>query len=264
MERADYRDAGAFRAKIASLMADVARTVDLSLPTLVSFPELIGMYLSFLPRYWDILCGEPTMEAGVRLVIGKYAETLPEEHRSRGSAIVRRLLFIDTAVEAEAAYVDTFSSLAREHGCYIGAGSIALPPMEVEPSKGGRHVADDTKLYNTAYLFSPRGVCLARTPKAEMTGGFEATVFDPGPPSELIPVDTALGRIGTLVCFDGFHETLIERYDAQGVEILLKPSYNQHRWEAESTYDPSRGEGRTGCATAAPRSSRAARTYAMA
>lgn len=251
MERADYREAAAFRAKIASLMADVARTVDLSLLTLVSFPELIGMHLSFMPRYWDILCAQPTMEAGIRLVIDKYAETLPEEHRARNRSIVRRLLFIDTAVEAETAYVDTFSSLAREHACYIGAGSIALPPMDVEPSKGGRHVADDTKLYNTAYLFSPRGICLARTPKIQMTGGFEARVFDPAPPSELLPVETSLGRIGTLVCFDGFHETLVERYDAQGVEILLKPSYNQHPWEAPSTYDPSRGEGenwlRYGC-----------------
>lgn len=251
MERSDYRDVPAFHAKVASLMADVSRAVDLSLPTLVSFPELIGMYLSFVPRYWEILCGEPAMESGVRLIIGKYAETLPEEHRARGSAIVRRLLFIDTAVDAEAAYIDTFSSLAREYGCYIGAGSIALPPMDVEPSKGGRHVVDDSKVYNTAYLFSPQGVCLARTPKAQMTKGFEASVFDPAPPSELIAVDTALGRLGTLVCFDGFHETLVERYDAQGVEILLKPSYNQHPWDGPSTYQPSCGEGenwlRYGC-----------------
>ena len=251
MGRADYRDAAAFRSKIASLMANVARTVDISIPTLVSFPELIGMYLSFLPRYWDILCDQPTLEAGGFQIIGKYGETLPDEQRVRGRNMVRQLLFINTAVEAEAAYVETFSSLSREYGCYIGAGSIALPPMESEPSKGGRHVADDTKLYNTAYLFSPRGVCLARTPKIQMTGGFEAAVFDPAPPSELVAVDTTLGRIGTLVCFDGFHETLVERYDAQGVEILLKPSYNQHAWEGPSTYQPSCGEGenwlRYGC-----------------
>ena len=40
---ADYRDAEAFWAKIADLMRQVAQSVDLSLPTLVSFPELIGM-----------------------------------------------------------------------------------------------------------------------------------------------------------------------------------------------------------------------------
>jgi predicted amidohydrolase len=251
MERANYRDATAFRAKIASLMAEVAGAVDLSLPTLVSFPELIGMYLSFVPRYWDILRDEPSLEAGVRKIIEKYADTLPEEHRASVRAAVRRLLYIETALEAEAAHTAAFSSLARQHGCYIGAGSIALPPLESEPSKGGLHIADNTRLYNTAYLFSPRGVCLARTPKVYMTSGLETASFDPAPASELLPVDTALGRIGTLVCFDGFHETLVERYDALGVQILLKPSYNQHPWEAPSSYDAAHGEGenwlRTGC-----------------
>jgi predicted amidohydrolase len=243
MERADYRNAAAFRNKIAALMKDAAGAVDLSLPTLVSFPELIGLYLSFVPRYWDVFGEAATLETGGFQVVGKYGQTLPEAHRAGGRDMVRRLLFIDTAIEAEEAYVSTFSSLAREYGCYIGAGSIALPPMDVEPSKGGRHVADDTKVYNTAYLFSPRGVCLARTPKAEMTPGFEVAAFDPGPPSDLVPVDTALGRIGTLVCFDGFHETLVERYDAQGVQVLLKPSYNQHAWDGPSTYDPAHREG---------------------
>jgi predicted amidohydrolase len=251
MQRADYRDAAAFRKKIASLMADASRAVDMSLPTIVSFPELIGMYLSYVPHYWDILEAEATQEAGVRRIIGKYAETLPEEHRSRGRSIVRRLLFIDTAIEAEGGYVETFGSLARKYGCYIGAGSIALPPMDREPSKGGRHVADDSKVYNTAYLFSPRGVILSRTPKVQMTGGFEQAVFDPGPPSDVIAVQTSIGRIGTLVCFDGFHDTLIERLDAQGAEILLKPSYNQHPWSGPSTYEPDAIEGenwlRYGC-----------------
>jgi hypothetical protein len=37
------------------------------------------------------------------------------------------------------------------------------------------------------------------------------------------------------------------------VEILLKPSYNQHLWEGPSTYDPEHKEGenwlKTGCPT---------------
>ncbi|MGH2671107.1 MAG: carbon-nitrogen hydrolase family protein, partial [bacterium] len=148
-------------------------------------------------------------------------------------------------------YVDTFSSLAREHGVYAGAGSIALPPIESEPSKGGRYVADTTKVYNMSYLFSPRGVCLRRTPKVYLTKGFEERVFDPGPKSDLVPVETALGRVGTLVCYDGFHETLVEHYDGLGVQVQLVPSYNQHPWDGPSSYDPAHREGenwlKTGC-----------------
>jgi predicted amidohydrolase len=164
---------------------------------------------------------------------------------------LRRLAFIDHAVETERAYVETFSSLAREYGVYLAAGSIGLPPMEGEPSKGGRHVMDETKVYNTSYLFSPRGVCLRRVPKVNITEPFENRLFDSGPRSELTPVDTALGRVGTLVCWDGFHQTLVEHYDALGVDILLKPSYNQHPWDGPCSYGAPCTEGenwlRTGC-----------------
>ncbi len=250
-ELADYRSGEAFYAKIASLMQTAARQADLSLPTLVSFPELIGMYLSFVPFFWDGLKDETSLEAAATQIVMRNLARLPDGQRTTPEAAARRLLFIETALEAERMYVDTFSSLAREFGVYLGAGSIALPPIESEPSKGGCHVADETKVYNTSYFFSPKGVCLRRVPKVYMTVGFEERVFDGAPRSELLPVETPLGRIGTLVCWDGFHETLVEHYDALGVDILLKPSYNQHLWDGPSAYDPAHSEGdnwlKTGC-----------------
>jgi len=243
MERSHYHDPDAFAAKIGSLMQQVGRKADLSLPTLVAFPELIGMFLSFVPRYWEELREEASLEAGAMRIVMQNFASLSEKHRATPEAAARRLLFVDTAIETEAIYTGIFSTLAQEYGCYIAAGSIALPPMEAEPSKGGRHIVDDTRVYNTAYLFSPRGVCLSRTPKVNLVPGFEERVFDPAPVSATVPVNTAIGRIGTLVCFDGFHETLVERYDAMGVQLLLKPSYNQHPWDGPSTYDPEHREG---------------------
>lgn len=248
-ELKDYRSPQAFHAKMASLMQRVAAKVDLSLPTLVSYPELVGMYLTFVPSYWEDLKDESSLEAAATKIVMKNLSRLDEDDRRCPEAAARRLLFIDTALEAEGAYLDTFSSLAREYGVYLAAGSIALPPTEHEPSKGGRHLRDRSKVYNTAYLFSPRGLCLNRVPKVNMTEPFEARVFDSGPRSELVPVDTALGRIGTLVCWDGFHETLVEHYDAQGVEILLQPSYNQHPWNGPCSYGAPGTEGETRLAT---------------
>ncbi len=248
---ADYRDHAAFHAKAASLMASVAREADLSLPTLVSFPELFGMYLAFVPYYWADLAGETNLEMAATKIVMKNIMAVPEEGRTSPEAAARHLLFLKHAVETEAAYAATFSSLAREFGVYLAAGSIALPPIEQEPSKGGRHIADAAHIYNTAYLFSPRGVCLNRVPKVNLVPGFEERVFDPAPPSALVPADTAIGRIGTLVCFDGFHETLVEHYDAQGVQIMLKPSYNMHSWNAPWPFDETILESenwlKTGC-----------------
>ncbi len=248
---ADYRSGEAFYAKIASLMQQAAREADFSLPTLVSFPELIGMYLTFVPYFWDDVKDETSLEkAGTKIVMKNIAR-VPEEHRTSPEAAARYVLFIEPALDAERMYIDTFSSLARECGVYLATGSIALPPIESEPSKGGRHIADTSKVYNMSYLFSPRGVCLRRVPKVYMTAPFEERVFDGAPKSELVPVETTLGLVGTLVCWDGFHESLVEHYDGLGVEILLKPSYNQHLWCGPSTYDPEHTEGEnwlnTGC-----------------
>ena len=130
------------------------------------------MYLSFVPYFWDDLKDETNLEkAGTKLVM-KNISRLDEQYRATPETAARRLMFMEHAVEAGRVYVDTFSSLAREHGVYLAAGSIALPPLEDEPSKGGRHVMDGTKVYNMSYLFSPRGVCLSRVPKVNMTEPF--------------------------------------------------------------------------------------------
>ncbi len=168
-ELRDYASADAFHAKMASLMQRAMREVDRDLPTLVSYPELVGMYLAFVPHFWDDLRDETNLEAAGTKIVMKNMDRLSDEDRRTPEAAFRRLAFIDHAVETERAYVETFSSLAREYGVYLAAGSIGLPPMEDEPSKGGRHIIDESKVYNTSYLFSPRGVCLRRVPKVNMT-----------------------------------------------------------------------------------------------
>ena len=48
---------------------------------------------------------------------------------------------------------------------------------------------------------------------------------------DLHSVNTALGRMGILICYDGFHESLAEHYDSLGVEIVLNPSHSDRNWE---------------------------------
>ena len=47
----DYASADAFHAKMASLMERAMRQVDRDLPTLVSYPELVGMYPASSPTF---------------------------------------------------------------------------------------------------------------------------------------------------------------------------------------------------------------------
>src|SRR5438067_859048 len=97
----DYRDASSFAAKITSLMAWAGKQADFSLPTLVSFPELNGLYLTFVPFYWDELQEEATMEAASARIVKARWRSLPEEQRATPRDSARQLLFFEHALEAE-------------------------------------------------------------------------------------------------------------------------------------------------------------------
>jgi predicted amidohydrolase len=224
MSLEDYASAEAFQRQVTALMKEAVAGVDLSLPTLVAFPEAIGMYLSFVPYWWDEVRSEVRLESAVAKILEKGRDGVAGEGQETPLDSLRRLLFIEHALETERAYTEVFSSLAREHGVYLSAGSIYLPRVEESPHREGRFLKDDGRVYNTTYLFAPSGRCLLRTRKVNVPEG-EDQYTDGGPEGELIAASTTLGRVATLICWDAFHHTLIERCDALGASIVLQPSY---------------------------------------
>jgi predicted amidohydrolase len=232
----DYADAEAFYQKMASLMDRASRTVDFSQPTLVAFPEGIGLPLAFVPQTYEQIGDAKTIaQAFVRAVPKNLPRFLGAIVKFRTAMF--RAVFLETALEAEDIYVSTFSTLAREHGVYLCGGCIYLPHIEEEAVKG-RHVVG-RKVYNQSYLFNPQGVCLRRTPKINLAPPTEPRFgFSPGHRADIMPIDTKLGRLATLVCYDAFHRSLIERVDAMGVEILINPSHNERRWHVPAGFNP--------------------------
>ncbi|OGO51950.1 MAG: hypothetical protein A2148_04705 [Chloroflexi bacterium RBG_16_68_14] len=101
----------------------------------------------------------------------------------------------------------------------------------------GRHLLG-RKVYNIAYLFGPNGLCLQRVPKLNMSPPLEHKFgFTPGDKTDLHPIDTPLGRLGILICYDGFHQTLVEHCDSQGVQIVLSPSHSDRNWEVPAGFN---------------------------
>lgn len=237
----DYRSARSFHAKMSDLTQRAVAQVDTGLPTLVAFPEGIGLFLSFAPFYYEQVKDCQTLaQVIMRVVPRNLLSFLGTALRYRSFGL--KTAFVHTALKAEKIYCDTFSALAREHGVYLLGGSLYTPPIEYEASRG-RHITA-ARVQNTAYLFSPKGLCLRRVPKLNFPPPLETRIgFRRGARSDLVPVDTALGRIGILVCFDGFFETLIEHYDGLGAQIVLKPSYNMHPWRAPWAHDRRLEEG---------------------
>ncbi len=233
----DYASFDAFYRKCATLTDQAMRRVDRSLPTLLSFPEGIGLFLSFVPWSYEEAKRSKTFVQLMVKAIPKYAQRyLTAAWRFKSFGV--RTVFQEAALEAEKAYLDTFSSLAREHGIYLLAGSIYAPIIEDEPIKG-RHILD-RRVYNLSYMFSPRGTSLGRVGKVNLAPPIEKKFgFAPAPRQMLRPMDTPIGRLGILVCYDAFHQTLVEYYDSLGVEILLTPSHNEHYWDAPAGFDKS-------------------------
>ena len=231
----DYATPETFRSRMAGMMEQAAKTVDFGLPTIVVFPETVGLWLSFVPEVYhqiqDCTTIREALVRGIPRNLGRFARACLR-YRTVGVPTI----FLETAVDAEAVYRETFSNLARQYGCFLQAGTIYIPPIEDEPVKGRHQIG--RKVYNFAYLFGPNGLCLQRVPKRNLSPPLEHKFgFARGPRPEMHPIDTQLGRLAILICYDGFHESLVEHYDSLGVEIVLSPSHSDRNWEQPAGFN---------------------------
>ena len=78
-------------------------------------------------------------------------------------------------------------------------------------------------IYNTVLYFSPQGVLAGRHRKLVPTGS-ERTVWGMGDGSTLRVVDTGLGRIGGLTCWENYMPLARFHLYSQGVEVWLAPT----------------------------------------
>ncbi|APU31368.1 amidohydrolase [Ectopseudomonas alcaliphila JAB1] len=100
-------------------------------------------------------------------------------------------------------------SLARRLKIYLQAGSVA--------------VLDDDGIYrNRAWLFGPDG-CLGAQDKLIMTR-FELEQWHIAAGSGLKVFDTALGKLGILICYDNEFPLLAHTLAEAGVDLILAPS----------------------------------------
>jgi predicted amidohydrolase len=114
--------------------------------------------------------------------------------------------FPDVAEPIPGPSTEYFGDLARKHNLYIVVGLV---------ERAG-HL-----LYNVAVLIAPDGqvagkyrkVCL---PRGEIDGGI-------CPGSEYPVFDTRFGKLGMMVCYDGFFPEVARQLTANGAEVIAWP-----------------------------------------
>ena len=155
----------------------------------------------------------------------------------RGVATTRQLhpraaVLAALAPDGERYWRNVIGPLARKHDAYVVAGShLRLGP--------------DGDLTNASFLFGPDGRCLATTDKVNLVPGLEdgaprALGLARGDADKLPIVATPIGRLATLICYDGFciPHTTLERFvplgprlkARGGVAIVANPCANLWPW----------------------------------
>lgn len=114
--------------------------------------------------------------------------------------------FADCAEPVPGPSTEFFGALAKQHGLYIVAGLVER---------------DGALLYNVAALLSPDGRLAGKyrkvaLPRGEIEGGLQ-------PGSEYPVFETRFGKLGLMVCYDGFFPEVARQLTLRGAEVIAWP-----------------------------------------
>ncbi len=245
MQLADYRTVDAFDAKIAALTDRIAATRERDAdgrfchPALVVFPEHIGTYLS-IAGHGDLATPGDEVDTVLRRVVLRSPLRLLTAlagHRTLSPAAAVLLM---ESPKMHRAYRAAFRDAARRLAATVVAGSIILPDNAAGIDADELTPAGN-RLYNLSYTFAPDGRCVNVTRKVNLVPTLEDTLpLVAGGAEQVGAIETPCGRVGVLICYDGFREPHTEREPqfcalgprlaAAGVEIVAQPSANPWPW----------------------------------
>ena len=138
---------------------------------------------------------------------------------TEGRDLWRRLW--EQAVEVPSAVSDALATTSRELGVYLAIGVIERE----------RAIGQGT-LYCTLLIFGPDGTLLYKHRKLKPTGS-ERLIWGEGDGSTLNVLETPLGKIGGLICWENYMPMARMALYGQGIEIYLAPTADpRDTWQA--------------------------------
>jgi len=118
----------------------------------------------------------------------------------------------ENAVDVPGPAVETIGEAVREAGVYLAIGVIE---RDTQFSKG--------TLYCTLLYFGPDGMLLGKHRKLKPTGS-ERLIWGEGDGSTLTVLETELGKIGGLICWENYMPLARMAIYSKGVDIYLAPT----------------------------------------
>lgn len=125
------------------------------------------------------------------------------------------------AVEVPGPETARLADAARDSGVYLSVGVVE---RDSTYSRG--------TLYCTLLYFGPDGALLGKHRKLKPTAA-ERLIWGEGDGSTLTVVDTSMGRVGGLICWENYMPLARMAMYAKGVELYLAPTADaRERWQA--------------------------------
>ncbi len=171
-------------------MATVAKAADLAMKAskegakLALFPEA---FVSGYPKGWDF-----GARVGVRLPQGR------EDFR----------IYYDSSIEVPGPATQALGKAAKDACLYLAIGVIER--------EGGT-------LYCTVLFFAPDGRLLGKHRKL-MPTAMERLIWGFGDGSTLLVIDTEVGRIGAVICWENYMPMLRMYMYSKGIQLYLAPT----------------------------------------
>lgn len=119
--------------------------------------------------------------------------------------------------------LEALGAIARQSNIFLSIGVI-----EREPAGG--------TLYCTLLMIGPDGSVIGKHRKLKPTGS-ERLIWGEGDGSDLTVADTAIGRIGGLICWENYMPLARMTLYEQGIQIYLAPTADaRDTWEASMVH----------------------------
>jgi len=212
----DYRSVEAFRERVLGVMRAVRQRAPKG-DLLVVFPEDVGLGLIFTQDFERVQTAKTMVEAGLRLMERYQINAFATEG---GFAGATRTLLRTLSPFVERVYHEVFSEAARVGGAWVVAGSAPIAQGEC--------------VHNVCYTYNPKGERVLVQRKINLGPLEQEAGLNLCPaPRELPTVNTPAGKLGVLICLDGFYHELIDQHAKRGVRVIAMPSFNPLPWTKE-------------------------------
>jgi carbon-nitrogen hydrolase len=190
--------------------------------TVVSLPEYLGTWLVVAGEKRSVFEAKTVHEAMSQMVLSNPWRFLKKYYTGNASDKSADAIFRMKAQNMASIYNHVFSSLAKQYGVTIVAGSIVLPCAEI---KDGALTVHDGNLNNICVIYKPDGTADDNIIKKAYPVADELP-FTCKASADNIPVyNTPAGKMAVLICADSWYPDCYKQSVKEHADFVIVPSY---------------------------------------